>query len=369
MTLLKKHKITMFAVLFALLAGAGLRYAFMTEHSDSFTEQKAIVQVDPKAVFEPVLPDKAVTLPEDFTFHPEYQHELWQYTANVKDRQGRHYGIEWTVSRIAADDRVDSGWRNSQLYLANIVITSKSKVWRQQRVARGGIGQAGLRPRPFRLWLDNWVWRSIGSMPLPGLLSVETDNFTVSLSSTAMGPYILSGDKGYIKKHDLMPVASYGVKAPFLSVSGQLKLDGKTVSVSGKGWLEKEWGSDPETLQPSRSVKFSLRTAPGQILSVERVQINNHGSYTNGQLAESSGKVVTLKDSDIELTPKEYYSLSNGELLPLKWSVRIPRYNIDLVVKPVRTDLWHPFMIPQWEGPVYEEASGLIIGYLQLSGN
>ena len=53
---------------------------------------------------------------------------------------------------------------------------------------------------------------------------VKTDTFGLELDTVAKGPYVLNGDNGYQKKHDLLPVASYNFSAPFLSLSGVLNL-------------------------------------------------------------------------------------------------------------------------------------------------
>lgn len=47
-------------------------------------------------VFEPVLPDRNVSLPQDFKFHPEFQHEWWHYFASLKGDDGKDYSVQWS---------------------------------------------------------------------------------------------------------------------------------------------------------------------------------------------------------------------------------------------------------------------------------
>lgn len=105
--------------------------------------------IQDKATFEPVLPNKKVTLPDDFKFHDQYQHEWWHYFATLKGADGNKYTVQFSLFRMATDEREVSGWQNSQLYLANIVLTHQDGVLREQRIARGGIGQAGSKISHF----------------------------------------------------------------------------------------------------------------------------------------------------------------------------------------------------------------------------
>ena len=156
---------------------------------------------------------KRVVLPRDFSFHPDFQHEWWHYFASLIGEDGKKYSVQWSFFRIATDEREASGWQSPQIYISNVVISSESKVWKEQRLARGGIGQAGMTNRPFRIWIDNWNWRSLGNTPFPSRLQVKTDTFSLELDTVAKGPYVFNDEHGYQKKHDLLPVASYNFRS------------------------------------------------------------------------------------------------------------------------------------------------------------
>jgi len=72
-------------------------------------------------VFEPVLPDRTVSLPRDFQFHPEFQHEWWHYFASLKGKDGKKYSVQWSFFRIATDERETPGWQSPQIYISNVV--------------------------------------------------------------------------------------------------------------------------------------------------------------------------------------------------------------------------------------------------------
>lgn len=363
--------ITASVMLFVMiLLACGVYFSFFDYSNETKASNVSpLFHSEERKVYDPVLPDKAVKLPADFQLHPDFQHEWWHYFASVVDAEGQEYGIQWSYFRVATDERETSGWQSPQLYIANVVISSGTKTWKEQRLARGGIGQAGMRNRPFRIWLDNWSWRSLSSTPFPGLLDVQSDEFGMVLTSKTIGPYVLNGDKGYQIKHDLLPIASYSFSAPFLSVQGQLRLEGQPAfAVKGKAWLNKEWGSALLAEGRRGWDWFVFDLDDGRTLSVTQSRYDQQLPYTYGTLADRSGKVISLSDSDISITPLNTSTLPNGRRLPLQWSIEVPESNIKLMTKVVRRDMWLPFVIPYWEGPVSASGSHEAKGFMQLTG-
>ncbi|MBW3696774.1 carotenoid 1,2-hydratase [Vibrio sp. T187] len=361
---------SLFAIgIFVALIATGVYFSFLKDvGGKGVNEVNAILVSENKKVFEPVLPDRNISLPNDFQFHPDFQHEWWHYFASVESESGEKYFIQWSFFRIATDERETTGWQSPQLYIANVVITSKSRVWKEQRLARGGIGQAGMSNRPFRIWIDNWNWRSLSSTPFPGQLKANTDTFGLALNTTAKGPYVLNGDKGYQQKHDLLPVASYNFSAPFLAVSGVLKLDGRTIRVKGNAWLHKEWGSGLLGEGQQGWDWFVFNLDDGKSLSINRYRHNQQLPYVFGTLATRSGKVIQLTEDDIEITPLQNSTLMNGRRLPLQWIINVKEHDINLTTRIVRRDMWLPFVIPYWEGPITASGSHEAKGFMQLTG-
>lgn len=354
---------------FGLFVGIWAYYSYFAEVGDKgMNEVNSVLVSEQFKVFEPVLPDRTVSLPQDFQFHPEYQHEWWHYFATLEDATGKDYSVQWSFFRIATDERETRGWQSPQIYISNVVITSATQVWKEQRLARGGIGQAGMTNRPFRIWIDNWNWRALGATPFPGRLSVETDTFGLELDSVTKGPYVLNGENGYQKKHDLLPIASYNFSAPFLALGGTLKLDGAEIEVSGTAWLHKEWGSGLLGEGQQGWDWFVFNLDDGSALSVSRYRNSEQMPYVFGTLATRSGKVYQLSDSDIDIKPLPNSTLLNGRRMPLQWIVNVPKYEINLTTRIQRRDMWLPFVIPYWEGPIMASGSHEATGFMQLTG-
>ncbi|MGR5205343.1 MULTISPECIES: lipocalin-like domain-containing protein [Vibrio] len=354
---------------FIFLTGAALYWTHWDEATATEeNEINHVLQRESKTVFDPVLPDEHVSLPKDFRFHLGYQHEWWNYFAKLQDKNGQVYNVQWSYFRVATDERDTHGWQNPQLYLSHVVISSGSQVWREQRVARGGIGQAGMTNHPFRLWIDNWNWRSLGLTPFPGQLDVSTDAFGLELNTITNGPFVVNGDKGFQIKHALQSVASFSFSAPFLNVKGTLTLNGQLISVSGSAWAQKEWGSGMigEGQQGWDWLVFNFDD--GRALTVSRYRHNGQLPHIFGTLSTRSGAVFNLTEKDFSITPMQVTSLPNGRRLPLQWIINVPEHGINLTTRITKSDMWQPFLIPYWEGPIQASGSNEAWGFMQLTG-
>jgi len=357
-------------VIFVLLSTAYYLYFYSQDYqSQSSQAVSSVLTAQSSKVFEPVLPNVPVVLPRDFAFHNEFQHEWWHYFANVTDQHGEEYGVQWSYFRVAHSDNDFTGWLSPQIYASHIVISNGRQVWREQRISRGGIGQAGMSNAPFRIWIDNWYWRSLGKTPFPGQLTASSDSFDLSLTTTVKGPYVLPGERGYREKHDLLPVASYNLTAPFLRVKGELKLgDSKLIQVEGSAWMSKEWGSGLMTEQQQGWDWFVLHLDDETTLSLSRYRHENQLPYIFGTLATNDGKVIDIAPDEISLIPLQSTYISGTKKVPLHWTINIPRYDISLTTKVLNSSLWLPFVIPYWEGPISATGSHNAKGFIQLTG-
>ncbi|MYA88240.1 MAG: iron ABC transporter permease, partial [Boseongicola sp. SB0662_bin_57] len=89
------------------------------------------------------LPDPTTrfTFPDDHGSHPEFRIEWWYVTANLKDAEGTDYGIQWTLFRNALSP---SGKPDEQAWMGHAAVSTPADHLFAERLARGGIGQAGV---------------------------------------------------------------------------------------------------------------------------------------------------------------------------------------------------------------------------------
>ncbi len=353
------------------VAALGWLYWHQASHPElpSLNEYDSVLTTSNQSVFEPVLPNQSVHLPADFAFHNDFEHEWWHFFANVEDERGRKYGIQWSYLRVANEESNQSGWLNPQIYISYVSVANAELGVHEQRIARGGIGQAGMDSRPFRIWIDNWRWRSLGRSPFPGQLKAQSDDFALDLNINAAGPYVLPGEKGYVKKDALLPIASYNVTAPFLEVNGKLQLShGQTLHVTGQGWLSKEWGTGLLSNQQQGWDWFVLHLNSHSTLSIHRYRRKDQSPYVVGYLTNRDGQYIPLNEHQIILEPLLHHILNNGRKVPLEWELRIPKYGVNVRVSPLNAHQWLPFVVPYWQGAIQTIGSHNSNGFMQLVG-
>lgn len=370
-----KLKCTLLVIILAALASviSIAAHMFYQPQADRVIESQVrkILQADSMLNSSSVVAQHSVKLPRDYAFHSDFQHEWWNYFATVHDNTGKKYFIHWSCFRLAnADNRDALGWTNSQIYSSHIVISTDKQVWKEQRVARGGIGQAGFNSHPFRLWIDNWAWRSLGRAAFPGHLDVKSDKFALSLYSDNHGRIILPGSRGVQQKHSYLPLATYNMQAPYLSVYGQLQLSkgASPVSVEGKAWISKEWGSGLITDQQLGWDWFVINLDETSTLSIKRMRHESQLPYLFGTLSTQDGQVTSLNNEDITVTPLNNVELENGKVIPMQWHIVIEKLGIDIKTSADNENLWLPFSIPYWQGSVTTTGSNVTQGYIQSVG-
>ncbi|ANU36583.1 lipocalin-like domain-containing protein [Vibrio scophthalmi] len=360
------------ASLLLLLGGIVIWWLYQQYYADSTSvknQEVTILQNQGPQVFEPVLPSDPVVLPRDFDFHNEYQHGWWHFFANVQDRSGNRYGIQWSYLRVSSNEHERAGWQSPQLYISHIVISDGSKVWKEQRLSRGGIGQAGMNAAPFKLWIDNWVWDAMGSTPFPGELNAGSDSFDLTLRTNASGPFVLPGDRGYVTKHDLQPLASLNLSAPFLDVAGKISLDGnRSFRVFGEAWMSKEWGSGLLAEGQQGWDWFVFHLDDETTLSINRYRHRKQTPFVFGTLATNDGKVINLDASQISVVPLQPTIFTNQKRIPLQWVINVADYDINLTTQVLNENMWLPFVLPYWEGPITTTGSHESVGFMQLAG-
>ena len=114
--------------------------------------------------FAPVTAPATLAFPRDHDAHPDFRIEWWYLTANLRGADGADYGIQWTLFRSAmAPGADDPGWANGQVWMAHAAATSATDHRFAETFARGGVGQAGVAPAPFRAVIDDWSMTATGA--------------------------------------------------------------------------------------------------------------------------------------------------------------------------------------------------------------
>ncbi|SIT78055.1 lipocalin-like domain-containing protein [Pontibaca methylaminivorans] len=309
-----------------------------------------------------------LTFPTDHGAHPEFRIEWWYLTATLDGEDGRQYGVQWTLFRSAlAPDPGDNGWATPQLWMAHAALTTPETHHFDERLARGGIGEAGVTAAPFHAFIDNWDMKGEAGKGISTLdLRASGPDFAYDLQLSATLPLVLHGEGGYSVKSPAGQASHY-YSQPSYEVTGTITLpDERVVAVTGQGWLDREWSSQPLAEDQSGWDWFSLSFESGARMMGFRLRDRGAG-FTAATWIAADGTASTLDDNSLRLTPLATAEVA-GRKVPVRWRVELPARNLDVTVSALNPDAWMGTSFPYWEGPVNVTGSHGGRGYLEMTG-
>lgn len=230
--------------------------------------------------FTPVLPGHAPVFPRDGGAHPGFRTEWWYVTGWVTDSAGVERGFQLTFFRVRTG--IGEGSRSrfapSQLMLAHAAIAdpARGRLRQAERAERALPPLAGAAEGQPRVWIGDWSLEQQGDRYRS---RVQAQDFAFDLDFISDRAPLLNGESGFSRKAADPRHASHYYSRPQLQVSGHLVLDGKTLAVQGRAWLDHEWSSE---LMPAQArgwdwiginlhdggalMAFRLRDAEGRAL-------------------------------------------------------------------------------------------------------
>ena len=311
-------------------------------------------------------PETRLSFPADHGPHPDFRIEWWYLTANLTGDDGRDYGIQWTLFRsaTASGDDTQSGWNSPQLWMGHAAVTTPDAHHSTERFARNGIGQAGVEASPFHAWIDEWSMQGL-SLKNVNVTAQGTD-FGYDLSFDAQGPFILQGEQGFSVKSEAGQASHY-YSQPFYEVSGKLMLPDGEVSVTGSGWLDREWSSQPLTADQTGWDWVSLHFDDGAKLMGYRLRDASGGAYAVGTWIEPDGETFPFPNGVLQAEPLVITDV-DGREVPTSWRIALPARGVDVEIHAVNPQSWMDTTVAYWEGPVRITGSHTGRGYLEMTG-
>lgn len=302
-------------------------------------------------------PGMGFEFPRDHGAHPEYRIEWWYVTAALRSADGTRYGIQWTLFRssLAPD--------GPQVWMGHFGLTTPDAHHSGERLARGGLGQAGVEVEPFAAWIDDW--RLEGPQGVEDLtLRARTLEAGYDLQLRATGPLVFHGDEGYSVKSAAGQASRY-YSQPFYEVTGTLELPDGPVDVTGQGWLDREWSSQPLEADQEGWDWFSLHLEDGYKLMAFALRGGDPFRYASWIAPD--GTTTALYGDEVVLDPLATSDVAGREV-PVRWRLRLPGEGVDLMVEAVNPQSWQGTLFPYWEGPVTATGSHAAEGYLEMTG-
>lgn len=311
-------------------------------------------------------PAYRLSFPADHGPHPNHRIEWWYLTATLKDEDGRDYGVQWTLFRSATVPGEGKGWASPQLWMGHAALTTQERHAYAERLARGGIGQAGVTAEPFAAWIDDWQMLGTGDGIDRLTLTARASDFAYALELEAQGPLVLHGADGYSQKA-AEGQASHYFSQPFYGVTGWIETESGRVAVTGQGWYDREWSSRVLSGEQTGWDWLALTFEGGNRLAVARTR-SDSGIYRAGTWITADGRATALAPDALRLEPLETMQVA-GRTLPRRWRVQVPAYGVDVETTPLIDDAWMGTTVPYWEGPVSVFGSHTGRGYLEMTGH
>ncbi|EHJ91199.1 hypothetical protein KUC_3642 [Vreelandella boliviensis LC1] len=342
--------------------------------------------------------NSSLTFPADHSAHPDYRIEWWYLTANLEDESGEPLGLQWTLFRqalMAPSKRPEpTPWAADQLWMAHMALSQGEQHQVAERFGRSHSqaqlnttqnSQAGVVANPFHAWLDDWQLkandeadnRDFDNLTLTAYSGEGDTRFGYSLTLTAEGPLVLHGNGGFSQKAANGQGSMY-YSQPFWQIEGDVTLNGETKTVSGRGWLDREWSSQLLDARQSGWDWFSIHLEDGHKLMAFRLRGGGDDTdqaqgadYRSGTWITPEGQATSLANSDITLTPQATSAVA-GRDVPTRWRLEVPSAGLDMTIEAPHANRWMTTSVPYWEGEVVvtDHASGepLGEGYLEMTG-
>ncbi len=313
---------------------------------------------------------RSFAFPRDHGSHPDYRSEWWYLTVGLRTAQGREFGVQFTVFRQALfrSNQPDDPWQNGQVYLAHVALTdvADDQHYEAERLARGHPQLAGVSIDPLSIHVEGWrlnLDRDQWS------LEAVTDTFVVKLHLEAQKPVVYQGDAGLSAKGPGQ--ASYYYSLPRLAAHGDVTIDGQKHSVTGLGWLDREWSTSVLSADQIGWDWFALMLANGEDVMAFRLR-RRDGSrdpFDHGVVVQADGTSRHLATSDFELQPLDYWRDERNVQWPIRWRLTVD--NCEWIVSAAIDDQRMDTLLTYWEGLVHvTDAAGQRVGqgYMELTG-
>ncbi len=327
------------------------------------------------------------TVPRTFNFpsdhgpHPEFRNEWWYLTGNLDGQNGQRFGYELTIFRFLltplGQRQQASRWQSDQVYLGHFAITDvgNEQFHFAQRFSRGGMGLAGARTEPFRVWVEDWSIDAGSGAAMTWRVHAADQDMLLDLNLTQLKPPVLNGQNGLSRKFAEPGNASYYYSISRLQTEGFLQIGTQRFAVLGFSWLDREWSSSALSADQAGWDWFALQLDDGSELMLYQLRRldGSRDPLSAGTWIGRSGDSDHLDAGEFSIEITQFWDSALGSRYPSGWQVSVPDLGLQLDVQPVIDDQELSTTVLYWEGAV--DVSGTRNGkklggrgYVELTG-
>ncbi len=324
---------------------------------------------------------EAIRFPDGFGAHPDTRIEWW-YVTGALEAAARTWGFQITFFRASTGivAAASNRFAARELVFAHAAVSDleQRRLRHDQRIARSGFGIAEAALAATALKVRDWSLsrREIdGRSRYAARATSDVGAFAFDLSLAATQPILLQGQGGWSRKGPRREQASRYYSEPQLGVAGTLALDGRSVAVTGRAWLDHEWSDaflDPEAVgwdwigmnldDGAVLTAFRLRRADGSML------------WSGGSHRAAGGATRDFADGEVVFTPRRTWaSPASSARYPVEWIVATPagRFTVSSLLDDQELDSRASTGSIYWEGlSLLADTNGKRVGrgYLEMTG-
>lgn len=343
--------------------------------------------------------------PDDHGPHPGYRTEWWYFTGNLEDEDGRRFGYQLTFFRnevapplgdpdlLGGDVSVTveeaspdggatartSAWATRDVYMAHFAVTDVEggDFHAFDRFARGAMGLAGARARPFHVWLEGWELRAVDDdRDFPSRLRASDGEVAIDLVLEAGKPPVLQGIDGLSPKGPEPGNASYYYAHTRMPTRGTIRIGEATYSVHGNSWMDREWGTSALGEDQEGWDWFSIQLSDGAEVMFWQLRTRVMGAerFAEGAVVEPDGERRYVHRDQARLEVLDHWtSPRDGTRYPARWRLQITGEDVDLEISPLLADQEMNLAVRYWEGAVrvHGTRAGRSVdgyGYVEMTG-
>ena len=211
------------------------------------------------------------SFPRDHGSHSDFRIEWWYITGHLRDAADQRFGFQATFFRYSMTTNVPvetPAFGTNQLFMAHMALTDVDgkQFYHEERLNRDG-WDASASVADLDLVNGNWSLRRTDGEAMVLHAGIHTD-VRFELMLEPVQPRVVFGKDGLSRKGAEFSACSWYITFPRLRVSGDLELNGETVSVTGEAWMDHEISSSQLGREQVGWDWLSVRLKDGSALMV-----------------------------------------------------------------------------------------------------
>jgi predicted secreted hydrolase len=333
------------------------------------------------ALAAPDTPARPLIFPADFGAHPDALTEWW-YVTGTLEAGARLWGFQITFFRARTSVAANhpSRFAATQLVFAHAAVTDleQRRLRHAERIARSGFGIAEAARGDTRVVLRDWRFERTGSVDASrysARVPIADRGFGFDLRLATTQPLLLQGIGGLSRKGPQPESTSRYYSQPQLAVDGSLALDGRSIAVHGRAWLDHEWSDAYLAAEAPGWDWIGMNLDDGSALMAFRIRRRDDSAlHAGGSFRLRGGTTRNFGADEVRFEPgRRWTSAASKAIYPVEWTIETPagRHVVRALLDDQELDSRGSTGAIYWEGlSDLLDARGARVGrgYLEMTG-